>query len=115
MATIVLPYRGSAAAARELERPIPTPCRRASRGVMAMGSSRRPLGSASPVDYRLTVRTQMALAAVAGRPGLNNREVSEVIGLSDQGQISRMMKRLQSRVWSRTRSPTANAWPGRGG
>jgi DNA-binding IclR family transcriptional regulator len=37
----------------------------------------------------------MALAAVAGRPGLNNREVSEVIGLSDQGQVSRMMKRLQ--------------------
>jgi DNA-binding MarR family transcriptional regulator len=47
------------------------------------------------VDYRLTVRAQMALAAVAGRPGLNNREVSEVIGLDDQGQISRMMKRLQ--------------------
>jgi DNA-binding MarR family transcriptional regulator len=36
----------------------------------------------------------MALAAVAGRPGLNNREVSEIIGLGDQGQISRMMKRL---------------------
>ena len=53
------------------------------------------MGAASPVDYRLTVRTQMALAAVAGRPGLNNREVSEVIGLSDQSQISRMLKRLQ--------------------
>jgi DNA-binding IclR family transcriptional regulator len=36
----------------------------------------------------------MALAAVGGRPGLNNREVSEIIGLSDQSQISRMMKRL---------------------
>ena len=46
------------------------------------------------MDYRLTVRTQMALAAVGGRPGLNNREVSEIIGLADQGQISRMMKRL---------------------
>lgn len=57
-------------------------------------AQRRPLGSATPVDYRLTVRTQMALAAVAGRPGLNNLDVSEVIGLSDQGQISRMMKRL---------------------
>ena len=56
--------------------------------------SRRPVGSASPVDYRLTVRTQMALAAVAGRPGLNNRELSEIVGLSDQSQISRMMKRL---------------------
>jgi DNA-binding IclR family transcriptional regulator len=36
------------------------------------------------------------LAAVGGRPGLNNREVSEIIGLSDQSQISRMMKRLQA-------------------
>jgi AcrR family transcriptional regulator len=91
MAMVVLPYRGGAAAARELERPIPRPPARRRDGD---GLSQRPLGSASPVDYRLTVRTQMALAAVAGRPGLNNREVSEVIGLSDQGQISRMMRRL---------------------
>jgi AcrR family transcriptional regulator/DNA-binding MarR family transcriptional regulator len=92
MAMIVLPYRGGAAAARELERPVPRPPARRRDG---NGFSRRPLGAASPIDYRLTVRTQMALAAVAGRPGLSNREVSEVIGLSDQGQISRMMKRLQ--------------------
>jgi AcrR family transcriptional regulator len=92
MAMIVLPYRGSAAAAKELERPIPRPL---ARRRDADGFSRRSLGAASPVDYRLTARTQMALVAVAGRPGLNNREVSEVIGLSDQGQVSRMMRRLQ--------------------
>jgi AcrR family transcriptional regulator/DNA-binding MarR family transcriptional regulator len=91
MATIVLPYRGSAAAAREFARPIPRPpARRRDRD----GLSRRPPAAASPIDYRLTVSTQMALAAVAGRPGMNNREVSETIGLSDQSQISRMMKRL---------------------
>jgi AcrR family transcriptional regulator/DNA-binding MarR family transcriptional regulator len=90
MAMIVLPYRGSAAAARELELPAPRqPARRDGDGL-----SQRVLGSVSAVDYRLTVRTQMALAAVAGRPGLSNREVSEVIGISDQGQVSRMMKRL---------------------
>ena len=93
MATIVLPYRGPAAAAKELARPIPRTSVRRRDGD---GLSRRPVGSASPVDYRLTIRTQMALAAVGGRPGLNNREVSEIIGLSDQGQISRMMKRLQA-------------------
>jgi AcrR family transcriptional regulator/DNA-binding MarR family transcriptional regulator len=92
MATIVLPYRGSAAAARELERAVPRIHGKRRDGD---GLSRRPVGAPSPVDYRLTVRTQMALAAVAGRPGLNNREVSEIVGLSDQGQISRMMKRLQ--------------------
>jgi AcrR family transcriptional regulator/DNA-binding MarR family transcriptional regulator len=92
MATIVLPYRGSAAAAKELERPTPRlPLKRRD----GDGFSQRPLGPASPVDYRLTIRTQMALAAVGGRPGLNNREVSEIIGLADQSQISRMMKRLQ--------------------
>ena len=91
MATIVLPYRGPTAAAKELERPVPRPPVRRRDGD---GSSRRALGSASPVDYRLTVRTQMALAAVAGRPGLNNNEVSEIIGLADKSQISRMMKRL---------------------
>ncbi len=91
MAMIVLPYRGSAAAAKELGRPLP---RVAAKRRDGDGSSRRPLAEASPVDYRLTVRTQMALAAVGGRPGLNNREVSEIIGLSDQGQVSRMMKRL---------------------
>jgi AcrR family transcriptional regulator/DNA-binding MarR family transcriptional regulator len=91
MATIVLPYRGSTAAARELQRPVPrVPAKQRDGG----RPSRRSLGSVSPVDYRLTTRKQMALAAVAGRPGLNNREVSEIIGLGDQGQISRMMKRL---------------------
>jgi AcrR family transcriptional regulator/DNA-binding MarR family transcriptional regulator len=110
MATIVLPYRGSEAAARELTRPVPrSPIRRRD----GDGLSRRPLGAASPVDYRLTVRTQMALAAVSGRPGLNNREVSELVGLSDQGQISRMMKRLAAQgLIENTQAPKrlARAW-----
>jgi AcrR family transcriptional regulator/DNA-binding MarR family transcriptional regulator len=91
MAMIVLPYRGSAAAAKELARPTPRPLAKRGDGD---GLSRRWLGAASPVDYRLTVRTQMALAAVGGRPGLNNREISEIVGLADQGQVSRMLKRL---------------------
>ena len=94
MGIIVLPYRGSVAAMRELKLPAPellAEVRRRRREGDLLG---RPLGSASPIDYRLTVRSQMALAAVAARPGLNNREIAEIIGLSDQGQISRMMKRL---------------------
>jgi AcrR family transcriptional regulator/DNA-binding PadR family transcriptional regulator len=115
MATIVLPYRGSAAAAKELEQPIPRPGRRgasrsglngaahpalravdASERLSPNGAGHRDVPPIAVVDYRLTVRTQMALAAVAGRPGLSNREVSEIIGLSDQGQISRMLKRLRA-------------------
>jgi AcrR family transcriptional regulator/DNA-binding MarR family transcriptional regulator len=93
MASIVFPYRGNKAATQELERPVPrVPLRAVRRD--GDGLSRRLVASASPVDYRLTVRTQMALAAVAGRPGLNNREISEIIGLSDKSQVSRMMRRL---------------------
>jgi AcrR family transcriptional regulator/DNA-binding MarR family transcriptional regulator len=93
MASIVFPYRGSKAATSELERPVPrVPLRAVHRD--GDGLSRRLVASASPVDYRLTIRTQMALAAVAGRPGLNNREISEIIGLSDKSQVSRMMRRL---------------------
>jgi AcrR family transcriptional regulator/DNA-binding MarR family transcriptional regulator len=93
MAGIVFPYRGSNAATRELELPVPRMPLRAVRREGG-GLSQRPLSSASPVDYRLTARTQLALGAVAERPGLNSREVSELIGLADQGQVSRIMKRL---------------------
>jgi AcrR family transcriptional regulator/DNA-binding PadR family transcriptional regulator len=93
MATIVLPYRGSAVAARELARPVPV------FPVDAVGSEglfARPVGSALPVDFRLTVRTQMILAVVAGHVGVNNREVSELAGIAGKGQVSRLMGRLQS-------------------
>jgi DNA-binding MarR family transcriptional regulator len=87
MAMIVLPYRGGAAAARELECRVPrVPVRRrGGGGVLVLGPV---------VDYRLSVRTRLALAAVAGRPGLNNNEVSEIIGLEDKSQVSRILKRL---------------------
>jgi hypothetical protein len=52
------------------------------------------LGSGAPVDFRLTVRSQTVLAVVAEYPGLNNQQVSELAGISDQGQISRLMIRL---------------------
>jgi AcrR family transcriptional regulator/DNA-binding MarR family transcriptional regulator len=120
MATIVLPYRGSAAAARELKRPISKagpdtlpaegldlipadrPAHPPGRGTSSLGrpgeNLRVPRGSALPADFRLTVRTQMALVAVAqlnaGGANPNNREVSERMGVSDQGQVSRLMMRL---------------------
>jgi len=115
MATIVLPYRGSAAAARELKPAAPSARRGASRSrtqqakcathTSARGrrdaqpiAALRPLGSALPADFRLTVRTQSALVAVAqlnaGGADPNNREVSERMGVADQGQVSRLMMRL---------------------
>jgi AcrR family transcriptional regulator/DNA-binding MarR family transcriptional regulator len=93
MAMIVLPYRGRAASARELARPTPNPVLEASPDTLG-DVSVRPLGSGAPVDFRLTVRSQTVLAVVAEHPGLNNQQVSERAGISDQGQISRLMIRL---------------------
>jgi AcrR family transcriptional regulator/DNA-binding MarR family transcriptional regulator len=97
MATIVLPYRGSAAAAQELERPAPESTAGALR--IADATSGRPLGSTLPADFRLTVRTQMALAAIAqlSARGCNpsNLEVAKEIGVSGKGAISHLMSRLQ--------------------
>jgi AcrR family transcriptional regulator len=99
MATVVLPYRGRAAAARELEHP----AGRAARYIRLGDRSRkggRSAGSGSSADFRLTVRRHMALTAVAElcAKGLDpsNREVAERVGVADEGQVSRLMMNLQA-------------------
>jgi DNA-binding MarR family transcriptional regulator len=37
----------------------------------------------------------MVLTAVANRPGGSNRQISDAAGVSDQGQISRLLARLE--------------------
>jgi AcrR family transcriptional regulator/DNA-binding MarR family transcriptional regulator len=99
MAAIVLPYRGHTAAARELACPAPEPT------VVLVGRERlgAPLTRAgvgrTRIPFRLTVRTHMVLCAVAelaGRgSGPSNREVADAAGVSDQGQISKLLARLE--------------------
>lgn len=87
MSIIVHPYLGGAAAQAELQRPAVgaggPPARR--------GTAMNPLKA---LNTRLTYRTMRVLAAVAAQPGLNNGEVGERAGVSDQGQISKMLARL---------------------
>ncbi len=90
MATIVLPYLGSAAAERELERPRPR-------------SRPRTLTPADPlreIDMRLTYRTVRVLLAIAelGGRGSNpsGRQVADASGVADQGQMSKLLARLRS-------------------
>ena len=45
--------------------------------------------------FRPTLRTHKVLAAVAERPGANNRQVGVTAGVSDQGQMSRLLARLE--------------------
>ncbi len=43
---------------------------------------------------RLTYRTMRVLLAVAAHPGGSNRQVADGPGISDQGQISKLLARL---------------------
>ncbi len=86
-AMIVLPYLGKAAARRELERPIPA--HRASSPRDGGGYPFRELG------MRLTYRTLRTLEAIASNPEASNRTLGEVSGINDQGQISKLLSRLQ--------------------
>lgn len=109
MAMLVLPYRGRAAAARQLSYQISQAGQdfdtsdKAAKVARAGRTSWSPLGSAPPVDFRLTVRRQAVLATIAelgardstGEWGPSNREVADRVGIHDQGQISRLMMRLQ--------------------
>jgi AcrR family transcriptional regulator len=92
MSMIVLPYLGPAAARREQTRPAPEPASAAHRGPVSPRGDRDPLQGA---QMRLTYRTARVLECIAGRPGVNNRVVSDHAGISDQGQVSKLLARLE--------------------
>ncbi len=97
MAMIALPYRGHDGAARELAR---APLKRNGRAADRRGGVSRDrdggvAGSAVLSGFRPTVRTFGVLSSIGAHPGLNNREVSRLAGVSDQGQISRLLWRLE--------------------
>jgi len=85
MGMIVLPYLGPAAAAHELSRPVPK-VRHVPRR-----AAKDPLDG---LNMRLTYRTLRVLAAIAEQPGASNREVADRAGVHDQGQISKLLARL---------------------
>jgi AcrR family transcriptional regulator len=92
MAMIVLPYLGPAAAARELERPAPKTTRvRGPAGVLRE-PPRDPLEG---LKMRLTYRTLRVLAVIEAEPGASNRRIADQAGISDQGQMSRLLVRLE--------------------
>ena len=87
MSMIVLPFLGSPASRRELERPAPVVAPDAKGG-----SARDPL---KELPIRLTYRTVRVLLAVGSHPGASNREIGLVSGAEDQGQISKLLSRLE--------------------
>lgn len=93
MSFIARPYRGASAARRELHRPrAATPNARERKETPGTrdGASRQ---LAHP-GMRITYRTARVLSAIAAAPGLSNAEASKRAGVSDQGQISKLLNRL---------------------
>jgi hypothetical protein len=86
MGMIVLPYLGPAAAHKQTTKPAPE---RRSRARIA---SKDPLRD---LEMRLTYRTVRVLLSIASGPGASNREVGVAAGMEDQGQISKLLSRLQ--------------------
>jgi AcrR family transcriptional regulator/DNA-binding MarR family transcriptional regulator len=92
MAMIVLPYMGQAAAARELEAPTVKAAPKAARRRAAPESLRDPLRG---LEMRLTYRTLLVLSAIAEHPGASNRRIADIAEIHDQGQISKLLGRLE--------------------
>jgi AcrR family transcriptional regulator len=89
MSMIVLPYLGPEAANRELRR------------AKVKAPERKPPVELSRSDpfkdagMRLTYRTVRVLAAAAERPGASNRAIGDAADIRDQGQVSKLLTRLQ--------------------
>jgi AcrR family transcriptional regulator/DNA-binding MarR family transcriptional regulator len=93
MGMIVLPYLGPAVARKEQTCPVSVPDRAAQRKPLGLLSvNRDPL---QDVPMRLTYRTARVLECVAEQPGISNRAVADQAGVSDQGQISKLLARLE--------------------
>ncbi len=90
MSMIVHPYLGPAAARRELEHHVPPP-KLASSG----HAPKPPSDPFRDLPIRLTFRTARVLAAIGSQPGASNRQIADAAGVADQGQISRLLNRLE--------------------
>jgi AcrR family transcriptional regulator/DNA-binding MarR family transcriptional regulator len=94
MGMIVLPYLRPDAARREQARALPalpaTDRFKAAR--KAVQPEPDPLQS---IPMRVTYRTAQVLERIAEQPGISNREVADQAGIADQGQMSKLLSRLE--------------------
>jgi hypothetical protein len=95
MSMIVLPYLGPAMARKERDRALPAVLPTPSavrRDAAASVSADDPL---KDVPMRITYRTARVLQAAAAHPGASNRLIGEEAETYDQGQVSKLLGRLQ--------------------
>jgi AcrR family transcriptional regulator len=93
MSLIVLPYLGPAAAKREQTQSVPAsvPGQR-KHGYHSQRFAADPLAG---ISIRLTYRTMRVLECVAAESGASNRRLSVLADVPDQGQISKLLARLE--------------------
>jgi AcrR family transcriptional regulator len=91
LGVILLPYLGPGAARREQARRTPSPAR--------TGAAERPIPLGSDplagLPMRVTYRTARVLEGVGEHAGVSNRQVADYAGISDQGQVSKLLTRLE--------------------
>jgi AcrR family transcriptional regulator len=93
LGTILLPYLGPTAARREQARPTP-----ALPPTAGLSPDRPVLAGTDPLaglQMRLTYRTARVLEVISGHPGASNRQVADYAGITDQGQVSKLLARLE--------------------
>jgi AcrR family transcriptional regulator len=86
MAMIVHPYLGTGAAQKELKGPAPTS------PVVAARNGPDPFKG---LPIRFTYRTARVLDTIASDPGASNRHIADTSGIVDEGQMSRLLRRLE--------------------
>jgi AcrR family transcriptional regulator/DNA-binding MarR family transcriptional regulator len=106
MSVIVLPYLGQAAAQKELHKPAPQ------LQTKTTPANRDPLDG---LEMRITYRTVRVLMVIAANPDASNRKIATEAGISDQGQVSKLLARLEhlGLVYNRGIGPVKgapNAW-----
>ena len=86
MSAIVLPYLGVSAAQKELNKPAPQ---------IKKISPRQHTDPLDGLDMRITYRTVRVLIAIGATPSASNREIASAAGIADQGQVSKLLTRLE--------------------
>ena len=92
---IVLPYLGTSVARREFTRALPSVPRKSASRKFALGAGMQQDDPLTDIPMRLTYRTARVLEAAAQQPGASNRLIGEHAGIPDQGQVSKLLARLQ--------------------
>ena len=107
MSVLVLPFVGPSLAHHELSRPTPA---RVSPAVPVAERADAP--SPDRPSFRVTYRTARVLEVIAATPQASNRAVAQEAGIKDQGQVSKLLARLERAGLIENTGGThgANAW-----